>query len=84
MLMSVSSAWAQVALGATPVHLLVGPAVAFKLSSKITGFDDILQDDNEEWESLKGTDFSLANGAGASLPTGFGEVGVWMPATAKA
>ncbi len=66
-------------LGSSPVYLIAGPALAFKLSSKITNGDmpEILQDPiagDQDWEGLTDTDFGLVFGVGAALPTGFGEI----------
>ncbi len=69
---------ARISLGTSPVHLLAGPAFAFNLTSKFTA-DDVptlggTRDIEEDMEYIASTDFGLILGAGAALPTSFGEV----------
>lgn len=61
---------ARVGLGTGPIHLLAGPALGFKVTSKATldGFPD------EELDWIKSTDLGLVVGLGAALPSSFGSV----------
>lgn len=62
-------------LGSSPIHVIAGPSIAFKMSSKITasnvpGFGEI----DETWDGIASTDIGLIFGFGADLAVGFGEV----------
>lgn len=65
---------ARISMGATPVHILAGMAMGFKLSSKITASDYPGEYDGDDWDGVAETDFSLVLGLGMELPTGFGGV----------
>jgi len=69
----------KISLGESPLHLLVGPSIALKMSANIKA-DDVptlggdVDKIDEEWEDIKSSDFCLVFGAGVGLATGFGEV----------
>jgi hypothetical protein len=67
---------AKIGLGQGPVHILAGPAIAFKTTSKLKAKDlpANAEDFSEELDFISSTDFGLVLGLGASLPTGFGAV----------
>ncbi len=68
---------ARISLGSSPVHLLFGPAIAFKLSSKLTADDAYGADGGDyefELDFIESSDFGLVFGAGVDFTTSFGLV----------
>ncbi len=69
---------AKISLGKSPVHLLMGSAFAFNLTSKYTA-DDVPAfggtiDIEDEIDYIASTDFSFILGAGAAFSTSIGEI----------
>jgi hypothetical protein len=65
---------AKISLGESPLHLLLGPALAFKTSAKTGGDVPGGGKVDEDWEGIAGTDLGLVFGLDAAFPASFGDV----------
>jgi hypothetical protein len=65
---------ARFSLGSTPLFFVAGPALDFKLSSKISTSDSPYGDTDDDWKRITGMDFGLVFGGGVAFPVSFGEL----------